>query len=111
MSNEDLEYSLSNNVNMIIGELQTIEKIGMLANNIRDSSFSFQGLSGDYEVSKNIAIRINPGIGAGECEKTITGGKNSKFGIYISQLDEINRICDQYGLTITGVHIHIGSNL
>ena len=29
-----------------------------------------------------IAVRINPDVGSGECEHTITGGPKSKFGIY-----------------------------
>jgi len=35
---------------------------------------------------KKVSLRINPDVGGGECDHVITGGKDSKFGIYITQI-------------------------
>ena len=55
------------------------------------------------------SIRINPGQGHGESDKTNTGGPSSKHGIYRDQIDEAKSIARSYDLKITGVHSHIGS--
>ena len=59
--------------------------------------------------SPKISIRINPGEGAGHSKKTNTGGPYSKHGIWHQNLDEVKRLAKEYGLTISGVHTHIGS--
>ncbi len=57
----------------------------------------------------NIAMRINPGFGHGHSQKTNTGGPQSKHGIWHEQIDDCLRRADLYGLTVTGMHMHIGS--
>ena len=59
--------------------------------------------------SPKVSIRINPGEGAGHSKKTNTGGPYSKHGIWYENLSEAWAIAKKYGLTISGVHIHIGS--
>ena len=54
------------------------------------------------------AIRINPGIGDGHHQKVITGG-HTKFGISLTQLDEVDFIARKHDLHITGICSHIGS--
>ncbi len=56
-----------------------------------------------------ITLRINPGFGHGHSQKTNTGGEQSKHGIWHSQIDDCLRRADQYGITVTGLHMHIGS--
>lgn len=58
-----------------------------------------------------ISVRINPDIGAGHHDHTITGGPASKFGIYHDRINDIKQIASQYDLDITGVHSHIGSGI
>jgi diaminopimelate decarboxylase len=58
---------------------------------------------------KNITLRINPGFGHGHSQKTNTGGEQSKHGIWYEQLDDCLRKADGHGLSITGLHMHIGS--
>ena len=58
---------------------------------------------------QKVSIRINPGEGAGHSKKTSTGGPYSKHGIWYENLNEARAIAKSHGLTITGVHIHIGS--
>lgn len=57
----------------------------------------------------NVTLRINPGFGHGHSQKTNTGGEQSKHGIWHEQLEECVGIASSHGLTITGLHMHIGS--
>ena len=56
-----------------------------------------------------VMIRINPGIGAGHHKKVITAGKETKFGIDPTSLDEVRALLKKHGLTLAGVNQHIGS--
>ena len=56
-----------------------------------------------------ITLRINPGFGHGHSQKTNTGGPQSKHGIWHEQLPDCIDRAKQYNLTITGLHMHIGS--
>jgi diaminopimelate decarboxylase len=56
-----------------------------------------------------VTLRINPGFGHGHSQKTNTGGEQSKHGIWHEQLEEVLREIDVQGLSVTGLHLHIGS--
>jgi len=56
-----------------------------------------------------VTLRINPGFGHGHSQKTNTGGEQSKHGIWHEQIDECLLKADHYGVTVTGLHMHIGS--
>ena len=58
---------------------------------------------------REITLRINPGFGHGHSQKTNTGGKHSKHGIWHEQIVDCLRRADRYGLKVTGLHMHIGS--
>jgi len=58
-----------------------------------------------------ISVRLNQGIGAGHHSHVITGGPDSKFGIDIAQLKELDRLVKKYRLRVVGLHQHIGSNI
>jgi len=96
-SNEgDVFFCLENKIFTNCGTLGMLEEYGC----------AFEKMSqGNHKVS----IRINPGEGAGHSKKTNTGGPYSKHGIWYENLNEARAIAKSYGLTITGVHIHIGS--
>jgi diaminopimelate decarboxylase len=64
---------------------------------------------GDVAPGRNITLRVNPGFGHGHSQKTNTGGEQSKHGIWHDQVEECLRRADQYGLGVTGLHMHIGS--
>jgi diaminopimelate decarboxylase len=64
---------------------------------------------GDIAPGRNIAMRINPGFGHGHSQKTNTGGPQSKHGIWHDDIDECLLRADRNGLTVTGLHMHIGS--
>jgi len=64
---------------------------------------------GDRRPGANVTLRINPGFGHGHSQKTNTGGAQSKHGIWHEQVDECLLRADRYGVTVTGIHMHIGS--
>jgi len=56
-----------------------------------------------------ITLRINPGFGHGHSQKTNTGGSHSKHGIWHEQIEDCIERATKHGLTIRGLHVHIGS--
>jgi diaminopimelate decarboxylase len=64
---------------------------------------------GEVAPGRNLTLRINPGFGHGHSQKTNTGGEQSKHGIWHAALGDCLRRADHHGLTVTGVHMHIGS--
>jgi diaminopimelate decarboxylase len=56
-----------------------------------------------------VAIRLNPGIGAGHHENVVTGGQNTKFGIEIKYLPDVKNLLKEYNLKLIGINQHIGS--
>lgn len=59
--------------------------------------------------NRRCAVRINPGVGAGHCEKVVTGGKKTKFGIAEEDIPQIFQLAEKYELIIAGINQHIGS--
>jgi diaminopimelate decarboxylase len=64
-----------------------------------------------YKGSYPCGIRLNPSIMAGGNIKISTGHSNSKFGISIHQLSEILELVKKHDLSISGLHIHTGSDI
>src|SRR6478672_1579057 len=56
-----------------------------------------------------ITLRINPGFGHGHSQKVNTGGAQSKHGIWHEQLEDCIERATKHKLSITGLHMHIGS--
>ena len=56
-----------------------------------------------------ITLRINPGFGHGHSQKVNTGGESSKHGIWHTQIPDCLASAKAHGLTIRGLHMHIGS--
>jgi diaminopimelate decarboxylase len=64
---------------------------------------------GSRAAGRNITLRVNPGFGHGHSQKTNTGGKMAKHGIWHTQIAACLDRARRAGLTVTGLHIHIGS--
>jgi diaminopimelate decarboxylase len=88
----ELLYAITAGVTISVDSLAQLERLGRL------------------NPGGKVAVRINPGIGDGHHQKVVTGGADSKFGVYYTQVDEIKRIANQYLLQIVGLNQHIGSN-
>ncbi len=64
---------------------------------------------GERSPGIGITLRINPGFGHGHSQKTNTGGKQSKHGIWHAQIADCLARARRYQMSITGLHMHIGS--
>ncbi|KAF1711161.1 diaminopimelate decarboxylase [Pseudoxanthomonas kalamensis DSM 18571] len=60
---------------------------------------------------RQIWLRIDLGHGDGHHEKVNTGGKASKFGLSLTRVDEFVDAARALGMTITGLHAHLGSGV
>ena len=95
---DSLELVLEKNVHVNCGSIDMIRQYG--------EALQKPQYAGNR---REITLRINPGFGHGHSQKTNTGGPQSKHGIWHEQLDECIAMAGRFGLTITGLHIHIGS--
>lgn len=66
---------------------------------------------GRMKPRSRISLRINRGFGAGAHSHIITGGPESKFGIYYTDILKARALAKRYHLTIAGLAQHIGSNI
>ncbi|WP_145589227.1 diaminopimelate decarboxylase [Yersinia rochesterensis] len=66
---------------------------------------------GQHAPGHPVWLRVNPGFGHGHSQKTNTGGENSKHGIWHEDLPQAIDKIQQYGLTLVGIHMHIGSGV
>ncbi len=94
--------------NVTDAEMKFVKEQGVLIN--ADSLSQLERYGMQYPGSE-VSVRINPDVGAGHHDHCITGGPESKFGIYYDQVDEIKKIAKAYDLKIVGVHEHIGTGI
>jgi len=90
-SDDDIRFVTEKDVLINAGSLSEISRFGKM----------FPG--------KEIAVRLNPNIGAGEHKKIITGLHDSKFGVLPEDFELVKKLLQKYNLHLTGVHSHIGS--
>ena len=93
-----LALVLEKNVHVNCGSIDMIRQYGEALQNPQYSANH-----------RDITLRINPGFGHGHSQKTNTGGPQSKHGIWHELLDDCIQLVAQFGLIISGLHIHIGS--
>jgi bifunctional diaminopimelate decarboxylase / aspartate kinase len=60
---------------------------------------------------KDIFLRIDPGFGRGHHQHVRTGGVHSKFGVPLSEADELVALTQRAGVRVTGLHAHTGSGV
>lgn len=58
---------------------------------------------------ETVGIRLNPGMGSGHNNRTMTGGVNSSFGLWHAYIEQALEAAGRCGITIDRLHIHIGS--
>lgn len=90
----EIEEAVAAGVHINIDSLSNLEKFGK-----------------KYGHSYPVGVRIRPNIMAGGNLKISTGHDTSKFGIPVSQLQEIKEVVKQTGLFIRTLHIHTGSDI
>lgn len=89
----EIEYCISRNVLMTADSLSQLKTYGKM------------------NPGSDVCVRINPSLGAGHHKHVITGGLQSKFGIYYTYVDAIKKVLTQYDLRLAGIHMHIGSGI
>lgn len=89
----EMEYAASHDISITLDSLSQLETYGRINPHSR------------------VFIRINPNLGAGHHKHVITGGLQSKFGIYHTQIHDAQKIAARSNLIIGGVHMHIGSGI
>lgn len=90
-------------------EIREAVSLGVLVN--LDNLSALEKFGKEFGSSKACSIRLNPGIMAGGNIKIATGHGRAKFGITIDHIDEIKNLVTQYGIRVTGLHIHTGSEI
>ena len=89
----EIEFCVEQNVSVNLGSLALLEKYG------------------ERYPETTVSLRVNPGIGAGHHSHCITGGPDSKFGVYYDQIETALSLAKKYKLTINGIHSHIGTGI
>jgi len=93
VTDEEMRFALSKGVGINVDSLPQLERFGKL------------------RPGGEVSVRINPDVGEGHHDHVITGGPESKFGIWMDQVTEIKRIARKHDLRIIGLHQHIGSGV
>jgi len=91
VSEEEMMYAINEDVLISVDSVEQLEQYGKL------------------NPGGKIAIRLNPGVGAGHHEKVVTAGKNTKFAINPEYIPEVKEILTKYNLKLVGINQHIGS--
>lgn len=91
VSEEEMRYAIEAGVTTSVDSLSQLEQYGRL------------------KPGGKVAIRLNPGHGAGHHQKVVTAGKKTKFGIDVEMISEVKAILARYNLTLVGLNQHIGS--
>lgn len=91
--------------------LDEIEAVAALGVQINIDNLSILELFGQKHPDIPVCIRINPHIMAGGNSKISVGHIDSKFGISIHQVPHIQRVVENTGMNINGIHMHTGSDI
>ena len=91
VSAEEMKYAIDRNILISVDSLSQLEMFGQM------------------NPGGKVAVRFNPGIGAGHHEKVITAGKKTKFGIQKEFIFKVKEILEKYDLILAGINQHIGS--
>ena len=91
VSNDEMLYAIEKNILVGVDSLAQLTQYGKLNH------------------GGKVAVRFNPGIGAGHHQKVTTGGNQTKFGINAEYIPELKEILKKYELKLVGINQHIGS--
>ena len=102
---EDILYTANN---MTDEEMHTVARAGVLLNL---GELSRIARFGEAYPGSNVCVRLNPQIGSGHHEHVVTAGKATKFGIPVSEVEQVLETAARYNLNVVGLHQHIGSGI
>ena len=90
-------------------EIKEAVSLGVMIN--LDNISVLEQFGNEFHGDVPVCIRLNPHIMAGGNKKISTGHVGSKFGISVYQLPHILRVVETYGINVTGLHMHTGSDI
>jgi diaminopimelate decarboxylase len=93
VSDEDLHAIGSSDIVVNVNSMSEVERLIRL------------GLAND------VALRMNPDVGAGHHADVVTGGEGVKFGIDAAELEQGRVVVEDSGRKVVGIHAHIGSGI
>ena len=91
VSEEEMRFAIEKGVITSVDSLSQLEQYGRL------------------NPGGEVAVRFNPGVGAGHHEKVVTAGKKTKFAVDAEKVDDVKAILKKYNLKLIGINQHIGS--
>jgi diaminopimelate decarboxylase len=95
----ELEEAVSLGIGRIV--VDNLDEVSTLAN-----------LTGGRTTPQGLLVRLEPAVSAATHASIQTGQRGSKFGLPLEQLDALAiRVQEASGLTIKGLHCHLGSQL
>ncbi|AXF76789.1 diaminopimelate decarboxylase [Erwinia tracheiphila] len=89
----------------------TLVRVAELSIPVNAGSVDMLDQLGEVSPGHPIWLRVNPGFGHGHSQKTNTGGKNSKHGIWPQDLPLALAAIQRHQLRLIGIHMHIGSGV
>ncbi|MCC6632028.1 MAG: bifunctional aspartate kinase/diaminopimelate decarboxylase, partial [Gammaproteobacteria bacterium] len=89
----EYEYALSKGVNVTLDNLHALREWPEL----------FKG--------RRVLVRIDTGTGRGHHHHVRTAGTYAKFGVPLSEIDELKALAKSSGAVIFGLHAHTGSGI
>jgi diaminopimelate decarboxylase/aspartate kinase len=60
---------------------------------------------------RDIFVRVDPGTGRGHHHHVRTAGEHSKFGVPLSEMEELASLARARGVRVVGLHAHTGSGI
>lgn len=93
VTDEEMKFAISKKILVNCDSLSQLERYGRL------------------NPDSKVCFRVNPDVGAGHHGHVITGGPESKFGIWAGEVGKAFGIAAKYKLKIVGIHEHIGSGI
>jgi diaminopimelate decarboxylase len=91
VSAEEMRYAIDKGILISVDSLSQLEMYGQI------------------NPGGKVAVRFNPGKGAGHHDKVITAGKKTKFGVQKELIPQVKDILQKYNLELVGINQHIGS--
>ncbi|HEV2700216.1 MAG TPA: bifunctional aspartate kinase/diaminopimelate decarboxylase [Steroidobacteraceae bacterium] len=75
-----------------------------------DSQFAIENWPKVF-AGKDIFVRVDGGVGRGHHRHVRTGGEHSKFGVPVSEIDQLAEAVRAAGARVIGLHSHSGSGI
>jgi diaminopimelate decarboxylase len=91
--NDELKFLAESNVTVNVDSLSQLDRLLKIA------------------VPHVLSVRVNPEIGAGHHDHCITAGKNTKFGLWETNVLKAYEMAKMAGVKRFGIHMHVGSGV